>query len=135
MHPDRYWLAKSGPQLAVMTGMSGKQMLLRSGIKYSCYFCDSSAEDSSQLTFKCVSLHQMNAHHYKTHCIFLSLIFWTLLKQIDSFVFRCTKNMYMQRLKIFFISQYFLKCKSARKNRQAITTYSSGTCSCVRRIK
>lgn len=62
MHPDRYWLAKSGPQLAVMTGMSGKQMLLRSGIKYSCYFCDSSAEDSSQLIFKCVSLHQMNAH-------------------------------------------------------------------------
>lgn len=82
MHPDRYWLAKSGPQFAVMTGMSGKQMLLRSGIKYSCYFCDSSAEDSSQLIFKCVSLHQMNAHCLlcllittKHTAFFLSLIF------------------------------------------------------------
>lgn len=71
MHPDRYWLAKSGPQLAVMTGMSGKQMLLRSGIKDSCYFCDSSAEDSSQLIFftsdKCTVL-TVFPHQYKKYC-------------------------------------------------------------------
>lgn len=83
MHPDRYWLAKSGPQLAVMTGMSGKQMLLRSGIKYSCYFCDSSAEDSSQLIFKCVSLHQMNAHCLL--CLLITTKHTAFFLKFDSF--------------------------------------------------
>lgn len=43
--------AKSGPRLAVMTGMSGKQMLLRSSIKYSCYFCDRSGRREPSADF------------------------------------------------------------------------------------
>lgn len=43
--------AKSGLQLAVMTGMSGKQMLLRGTIKYSCYFCDRSGRKEQSADF------------------------------------------------------------------------------------
>lgn len=43
--------AQSGARLAVMSRMSGKQMLLRSCIKYSCDFCDSSRRAEQSAAF------------------------------------------------------------------------------------